>query len=56
VVALTPPVAFAVIGVSLLAQFLNTIASALAGRAVQENTQDLVHAQKWHLDQLLPRR
>jgi eukaryotic-like serine/threonine-protein kinase len=56
VVALTPSITAFVIGISVLAQFLNTIAAALAGRAVQERTQDLVHAQKWHLDQLLPRR
>ena len=55
VVGFTPGVTVIVIGVGVVAQFLNTTAASLAGRAAQEHAQNLVHAQKWHLDQLLPR-
>jgi len=54
VMDLDPAVTTAVYASAIGAQFLNTIMATLAGRGSQERAQNLVHAQKWHLDQLLP--
>jgi serine/threonine-protein kinase len=54
VLDLTTWSALVIIGGSLLVQTANTTFIAMSGRASAERSQDLVHAQRWHLQQLLP--
>ena len=51
---LTPRTTAMILGLSIVTQIVNTTFVALTGRRAQERAQDRVHAQRWHLQQLLP--
>jgi len=56
VVDLTPTAAIVVFVLSMISQLVNTVSITLTGRRAQEDAQNRIHAQRWHLQQLLPLR
>ena len=53
---LTPAAAILVFAISVGSQVATTCMIALTGRRSQEDAQNRIHVQRWHLQQLLPRR
>jgi hypothetical protein len=56
VIELTPTAAIVVFSLSVGSQLLTTSVITLTGRRTQEDAQNRIHVQRWHLQQLLPRR
>jgi len=56
VVELTPAATILVLTLSIAMQLLNTASLTLSNRRIQEHAQNRIHVQRWHLQQLLPRR
>ena len=55
-IELTSLSATIILVVAYVSQFFNTLFIALAGWRAQEASRNRVHAQSWHLQQLVPRR
>jgi serine/threonine-protein kinase len=54
IVDLTPLRTALLVGLSVLAQVINTVFLFVSTMKVQRAAQDRIHAQRWHLEQLLP--
>jgi hypothetical protein len=52
---LTPVTAGMIIGLSLATQIINTSFIAISTKRAQELAQNRVHAQTWHMKQLVPK-
>jgi serine/threonine-protein kinase len=56
VIDLTPTAAIVVFSLALGSQLVTTTVITLTSRRSQEDAQNRIHVQRWHLQQLLPRR
>ncbi len=56
VIDLTPFTTVMIISFSIVVQIVNTSVVALSSRRAQEQAQNAVHAQRWHLQQVLPQQ
>jgi serine/threonine-protein kinase len=56
VVDLTPTLTIIIVLLGVISQSVVTVVLMMSDRKIQERAQDRIHAQSWHLRQLLPKR